>query len=177
MLVLVTGDAASGKSEYAESLAMRLSQKRIYAATMKNDGKESRERIKRHRKLREGKGFVTLECTDGIRAAAKSILSGEPGYFENSCILLEDIPNLLANDMFGKKSEDGLVRDIQYLSRKSAHMVIVTGNLFTGGYGYDGATMEYLKRLADLNRTLSAEADEVWEVVCGIPQMWKGKER
>ncbi len=35
MLVLVTGDAASGKSEYAESLAMRLSQKRIYAATMK----------------------------------------------------------------------------------------------------------------------------------------------
>ena len=175
MLVLVTGDASSGKSEYAESLAMKLSEKRIYAATIKNDGKESRERIERHRRLRAGKGFVTMECPDGLEEKAGMILESEPEFFEGASVVLEDVPNLLANEMFTDKPYGDPLQDILSLSQRSAHLVIVTGNLFTGGYGYDSMTMDYLKKLAGLNRSIAAKADEVWEVVCGIPEKWKGK--
>ena len=61
MFTLVTGGAASGKSEYAESLALRLPGRRIYLATMRPADPESLARINRHRLLRQGRGFDTLE--------------------------------------------------------------------------------------------------------------------
>ncbi len=65
MYCLVTGGAGSGKSEYAESLALSLKDNTghlFYIATMyPYDDAETQKRIRRHRSLREGKGFVTIE--------------------------------------------------------------------------------------------------------------------
>ena len=61
MLALVLGEAASGKSEFAEQLAMSLADERYYIATMQVSDSESQQRIERHRQMRQGKGFVTLE--------------------------------------------------------------------------------------------------------------------
>ncbi len=65
MYCLVTGGAGSGKSEYAESLALSFCDKAgsmFYIATMyPYDDEETKRRIHRHRSLREGKGFVTIE--------------------------------------------------------------------------------------------------------------------
>ena len=62
MFTLVIGGAASGKSEYAESLLLGRPGPRYYLATMEPaaDG-ECRARIERHRALRAGKGFATIE--------------------------------------------------------------------------------------------------------------------
>ena len=63
--VLVLGAAGSGKSAYAEQLcvgsARTLRAGSLYLATMPSGGEDARRRIERHRKLREGKGFETLE--------------------------------------------------------------------------------------------------------------------
>ena len=186
MLGLVIGDAASGKSEFAEGLAMKLSEKRIYAATMQNDGKESADRIQRHRLMRKDKGFITFECPTDLRQAVDEKLGEDGGFFDGSCILLEDIPNLAANEMFRDGDADGdfipgdergimdLFDQILNLSKKSLHIIMVTGNLFTGGYDHDDTTMYYLKNLAILNRKLAQACDEVYEVVCGIPVVLKG---
>ena len=61
MFTLVIGGAASGKSEYAESRVVRLPERRIYLATMRPWDQECRARIARHRRLRQDKGFETLE--------------------------------------------------------------------------------------------------------------------
>ena len=65
MYCLVSGGAGSGKSEYAESLALSLLDnpgRLIYIATMfPYDDEETRRRIERHRSLRAGKEFVTIE--------------------------------------------------------------------------------------------------------------------
>ena len=63
MIHLVTGGSGSGKSEYAESLILSFgSGQRFYAASMEaGDSQEGKRRIARHRRLRAGKGFVTLE--------------------------------------------------------------------------------------------------------------------
>ena len=62
MIVLVTGGSGSGKSEYAEQLVMRFGDcRRFYVATMEVFGEEGREKVLRHKRLRRGKGFVTLE--------------------------------------------------------------------------------------------------------------------
>ena len=64
MLVLVIGGSASGKSAFAEDIAESIRDRggnKYYLAFMKNDSEAAAKRIERHRMLRQGKGFVTLE--------------------------------------------------------------------------------------------------------------------
>ena len=67
MMILVTGGASSGKSACAETLACALPGSHYYLAAMKPFGEEGARRIARHRALRAGKGFVTVECWNGLR--------------------------------------------------------------------------------------------------------------
>jgi len=62
MITLVTGGSGSGKSEYAEGLILDSPcSRRFYVATMIAYGKEGRDKVERHRMLRQGKGFITIE--------------------------------------------------------------------------------------------------------------------
>lgn len=57
----------------------------------------------------------------------------------------------------------------------TASLLVVVGNdLFSDGAEYDAEMMEYLRNLAALNCAAAAMADEVYEVVCGIPIRHKG---
>lgn len=71
MIALVTGGASSGKSEFAERLALSLPGPHVYAATMRREGAEAEERIARHRLQREGAGFKTVELNE-MRLAQRS---------------------------------------------------------------------------------------------------------
>ena len=52
-------------------------------------------------------------------------------------------------------------------------MCIRDSNVFEDGRIYDDSTMEYIEALGRINERLAAEADEVVEVVAGIPQRIK----
>lgn len=69
MLILVSGGSASGKSEFAEGLAVKLGTtgKRYYIATMQPFDEECLHRIKRHQEMRSQKGFETIECYRDIQ--------------------------------------------------------------------------------------------------------------
>ena len=247
MLRLIIGGSASGKSEYAERLVCSLPGKRIYVATMEPFGEEGRERIARHRKLREGKGFVTAEVprdlgafTDALRMgraqgevfgkvpdteAAWENLDTEAAWenldteaaWENPGteadreesgtetvreetdtetareepktesvrrthnILLEDLPNLVANELFA----DGefpvtdaerldvifnkVIRAIEELTCISGDLSIVTGDIFSDGVRYDSSTEEYRRLLAKVNCRIAKKADQVVFVTAGCP--------
>ena len=63
MFALIFGGSGSGKSEYAEKLSCELAQKneKYYIATMIPYGEEGKKRVERHKKLREGKDFYTID--------------------------------------------------------------------------------------------------------------------
>ena len=60
------------------------------------------------------------------------------------------------------------------LFRSCEDLVAVSNETFTGGNRYAGETDDYLHLLADTNRALARRADRVCEVVCGLPQFYKG---
>ena len=168
MFELVTGGAASGKSEYAEGLLHRLKDGKYYIATMESDSTKSRERIIRHRRLRAGKGFETIECPCDI---AKIKLPSEA-----KGVLVECITNLLANEMFaGERCGAGkrVITGIGALKNQVENLVVVTGEVGNDGKKYDEFTEEYINTLAKVNRVLAKEADRVTEVVVGIPVRFK----
>ena len=56
-------------------------------------------------------------------------------------------------------------------------MIVVTNELFSDGARYDLGTEQYLHALGEINRRIAHRADRVYEVVAGIPILWKGAER
>lgn len=162
--ILVSGGSGSGKSAYAESRILKSGiRPRYYLATMQGGELESEKKIEAHRKRREGKGWITIEEPCDIIQAAGRIT--EPG----GALLLEDLSNLLANVMFGGGADIDIMEGIRALEKKVSLLVIVTNSVFDDGIRYDADTEKYLRALADLNRKLAEQADEVVESVVGIP--------
>ena len=166
MIVLVTGGSGCGKSTWAENLVDSLPREgRVYIATMQVYDEESRQRVQRHRAQRAGKGFVTVECEKDLERA---------GIPEGSTVLLEDLVNLTANEMFDGGDVSRIVPALEKLSRRCRHLVMVTNDLFSDGAEYSPSVQEYLRCLAEINRQAAAMADCVVEVVYSIPVALKG---
>ena len=168
MLILVSGGSGSGKSEFAEGLVVSAGLKeRVYLATMQVWDQESVRRVERHRAMRVGKGFATLECPTGLERL--EVPAG-------SAVLLEDLSNLSANEYFSDDREGAFERvlaGVEQAAARAGLLVVVTNELYSDGVRYDPETAAYLDLLARLNRAIAARADGVYEVVCGIPVAWK----
>lgn len=161
MRALITGGSASGKSDYAERLAMSLGERRLYVATMQPFGDDAAERIARHRKLRAGRGFLSADRYTDIGGA-----DVPPG---TDVILLECIGNLLANELYMNGTADAIVSGVLGLAEKAENIVIVTNEVGNDGEAYGDDTMRYIYELGRVNRALARAADTVTEVICGIP--------
>lgn len=170
MLTLVIGGAASGKSEYAESLVLRTALPRWYLATMQVWDDECAARVQKHRAMRAQKQFQTVECPLGLDAVRLPA---------GGTVLLEDLGNLVANELYspngaGEGAAEAVLRGIDALAAQCSHLVLVSNEVFSGGSAYEGDTLRYLHALARVNNAAAARADNVCRVVCGIPVYYKG---
>ena len=204
MITLITGGSGSGKSAYAEKYICHASngkgyKEKYYIATMQVFDDEGQRKIDRHRRLRAGKGFITIEQPRDIKDAV-SKLQSENCLKTGRLALLECMSNLVANEMFppadasdtkeaGVKKEaldepdnmrdyentrislvsKKVLKEVSILSENVAELVIVTNNVFEDGVCYDESTMNYIKAMGTVNRGLAAMAESVVEVVAGIP--------
>ena len=204
MITLITGGSGSGKSAYAEKYICYVSnekgyKEKYYIATMQVFDDEGQRKIDRHRRLRAGKGFITIEQPRDIQNAV-SKLQSESSLKTGRSALLECMSNLVAKEMFPLVDASGMqaaeaekealddpenmkdydtaqisrvskkvLKEVSILSENVAELVIVTNNVFEDGVSYDQSTMNYIKAMGIVNRGLAAMAERVVEVVAGIP--------
>lgn len=194
MLTVIIGGSGSGKSAYAENYISDITSKydcynKYYIATMKVYDDEGQKKVERHRSLRQGKGFITIEQPNDIERMLAVLeksqnLSNTP--FKQYAIcknaaLLECMSNLVANEMF-TLDENGhskivplhevcskIINGIKAINGFFDDLVIVTNNVCEDGMSYDDTTMEYIKALGYINQQLAFMADHVIEVVVGLP--------
>lgn len=178
MMTLIIGGSGSGKSAYAEDYMISISKemKKYYIATMQVYDAEGEQKVERHKMLRSGKGFTTIEQPVDIGKATEKMDIGE------KTALLECISNLTANEMFvGETQEteetviERIVKGTEVLNKELTHLVIVSNNVFEDGKVYDKTTMAYIRAMGRINEMLAEMADEVVEVVVGIPLAIKTK--
>ena len=171
MLVVVTGGSGSGKSAFAEDRVLSFGEsRRIYIATMQAFDEESHRRIRRHRRMRSGKGFETIERYTELD---ELILP------KNCVVLLECMSNLAANEVFspeGAKEHayEAICDGILHLKEQAADVCVVTNEIFSEAASYEGDTIRYQEYLGIINQNIGKMADEVVEVVYGIPIWHKG---
>ncbi|HIT34882.1 MAG TPA: bifunctional adenosylcobinamide kinase/adenosylcobinamide-phosphate guanylyltransferase [Candidatus Faecousia intestinigallinarum] len=164
-LILISGENNSGKSLYAERIAVQAGATRFYIATMVPHTEENRIRIQKHIRQRSGLNFHTLECPYCVAESAVS---------PDSVALLEDVSNLLSNAVF-EKGGDGasVLDDIWKLSERCKTLVAVTISDLNSD-NYDGETAAYIDMLNKLNQALSERAEIHIRMEAGSPVFLKG---
>ena len=187
MMELVTGGSGSGKSAYAEETLCSLDSspdsgqgnetgtqqdgQRYYIATMPSWDKETEKKIAKHRAMRAGKGFCTLEWyTDFEERLERADCPG----MEGADILVECLSNLTANEMYmeegaGENAVDAVIRGILCLRDRCRNLVVVTNDVFSESAEDSPEMRIYKETLGRINCALAEAADRVTEVVCGIP--------
>ena len=67
-----------------------------------------------------------------------------------------------------------IMEGVKKLKSQVRHLVIVTNEIFSEAAAYEGDTVRYQEYLGKINQSIGKMADEVVEVVYGIPIWHKG---
>lgn len=180
-MILIIGGVRSGKSHFAQELALKSSHPVLFVATAEAGDEEMRQRIEEHKKARPAE-WVTLETTTQV---GHQIL--EKAGIANTVIL--DCITLLVSNIILKYSErdcgeidapsfekevmaeiDELVRCIEQVK---ASFIVVTNEVGLGLVPANKMGRLYRDVLGRANQVLASHANEVYLMVAGMPLLIK----
>lgn len=179
-LTFITGGVRSGKSAFAENLAIkhasRMNRNLHYIACgIPFDG-EMQERIKRHQLDRKQSGFfwTTWEQPTKLRDIAHQ-------FSKQDIILLDCVTTLLNNYLFQERinSADAIlqyvIEDIMMLSAQAGEIIVVSNEVLEDMPYDDALTLKYQSILGRVHQQVIAKAGIAILVEGGIPIWKKGR--
>ncbi len=176
-LILSTGGARAGKSNFAERLALQFGGEGVcYLATAEPGDDEMRARIAAHRAARPP-GWVTVEAP--LRAASSlRPLAGAGGVFLLDCLTLLVTNLLLARaNSFGEAEvavESEIAELLEVAALPGVRLLIVSNEVGLGVVPPTPLGRAFRDLLGRANQQVAAEAEAVYFVVSGIPLKIKG---
>ena len=167
--VLVLGGARSGKTGFAERLAMRNGHKPVYLATAAALDGEMRDRVRTHQAQRAGR-FLTveepIELAGAILTAAKA----------NDVILVDCltlwITNLLGDNMDVAQAVEELAGTLSDL--KAARVILVSNEVGLGIVPDNPLARSFRDLAGSAHQRLAEICDDVYFVIAGLPMTLKG---
>jgi adenosylcobinamide kinase/adenosylcobinamide-phosphate guanylyltransferase len=175
--ILITGGARSGKSRFAQELALKSGKPVLFVATAEAGDEEMRKRIEEHQKKRPST-WNTLEVTTRV---GNEILKKVGG----AQVVIVDCITLLLNNIFNQfadqtdeqidaslveKEVTGEINElIECLNRLDTSFIIVTNEVGMGLVPANKIGRLYRDLLGKANQLLAERADEVYLMVAGLP--------
>ncbi len=162
-ITFITGGQRSGKSSFAQKLALSLSNKPVYLATSRVWDEEHRKRIERH-KADRGNEWINIEEEKFL---SRHMFSGK--------VVVIDCVTLWATNFFFdlgsnvNTSLDALKSEFENLISQDAHLIFVSNEIGLGGTSENAIQRQFTDLQGWLNQYISGRADEVFFMVSGIP--------
>jgi len=161
-IILITGGARSGKSRYAEELALSLSPNPVYVATAHVWDDEFRERVKKHQE-RRGPEWTNIEEE---KLLSKHDLTGRVAVID--CITLW-CTNYFFELQEVDKALDALKAEFDKFTSKDATYIFVTNEIGMGGVSENAVQRKFTDLQGWMNQYVASKADEVILMVSGLP--------
>ncbi|MGF1478581.1 MAG: bifunctional adenosylcobinamide kinase/adenosylcobinamide-phosphate guanylyltransferase [Cyanophyceae cyanobacterium] len=162
-IILVTGAARSGKSEWAETLATQSGRAVVYVATalLDENDREWCERIDKHQRRRPSHWTthsVPVALAEEIEYASAS-----------SCLLVDSLGSWVANLLSwdAEAWEETVARLLISLAQTQATVILVAEETGWGVVPAYSAGRQFRDRLGNLSRNIGASADCVYLVTGG----------
>lgn len=162
-IILITGGARSGKSSYAEKLALSLSPNPVYLATARIWDEEFRKRVIRHQEIR-GPEWTNIE--------EEKILSRHS--LPDQTILIDCVTLWCTNYFYDLDADtDRALTDIKAefdrFTAQDATFIFVTNEIGMGGTSVNEIQRKFTDMQGWMNQYIAGRADEVILMVSGIP--------
>lgn len=176
-IILVTGGQRSGKSTYAEKMALDLSgdNKCVYMATAKVWDDEFAKRVALH-KQRRGEQWVNIEEEKFLskhNVAGKVVLIDCVTLWSTNFFF--EISTSSENESSGekgnvvKRSLEAVKDEFDKFTQQDATFVFVTNEIGLSGVSENKIQRQFTDLLGWLNQYIASKADEVYFMVSGIP--------
>ncbi len=174
--ILITGGARSGKSHFAQELALRSDKPVLFVATAVASDEEMRQRIEEHKRMRPAT-WNTLEVTKHVGNEISQNI-------DEAQVVIVDCITLLVNNIFNRYADQAseqidasLVEKeviseigelVECINRIDASFIIVTNEVGTGLVPANRIGRLYRDLLGKANQLLAQQADEVYLMVAGL---------
>lgn len=162
-MTFITGGARSGKSRYAQELALRQSDHPVYVATARIWDADFRERVGRHRQERDQRWMLLEE----EKHLGRLPLTGK--------VAVIDCVTLWVTNFFSDLGYDvdaclaACKQEIDQLLRQEAVLLFISNEIGMGLHAETEAGRKFTDLQGWVNQVLAAKADEVIFMVSGIP--------
>lgn len=167
-IILVTGGQRSGKSGYAQRLALQLTDSPVYLATSRVWDEEYRTRIERHQRNR-GPQWTNIEEE---KLLSRHKLSDRVIVID--CLTLWATNFFFDNDSNVEQSLQELKDEFDRFTQQEAIFIFVTNELGMGGVSENAIQRHFTDMQGWMNQYVAAKADEVVFMVLGIAMKVKG---
>jgi adenosylcobinamide kinase/adenosylcobinamide-phosphate guanylyltransferase len=182
-LIFITGGVRSGKSSFAEMLALKIACEEggqlHYIATGVPSDLEMKQRIKKHQHDREAAKYrwITVEQSTDIGSIAD--------HFHNQDILLLDcVTTLLNNELFSSNHTwdpslmgsigQKIITGIMKIKNRVKTMIVVSNEVLYEPIPDNDLVFTYGCLLGQIHQQLVKEAEQAFLVEAGVPLVMKG---
>lgn len=180
-IIMITGGQRSGKSSFAERMALELTegckQGPVYLATARIWDKEFALRVERH-KARRGERWTNLECEkylsecnlQGRVVVIDCVTLWATNFFFDLSAAAESAEAADAADGSVVERVLGLMkRELHKLAKLEATLIFVTNEIGLGGVSENKLQRQFTDIEGWFNQHLAEYADDVYLMVSGIP--------
>jgi len=166
-IVLVTGGARSGKSNFAYNLADSMSPEKVYIATAEPLDEEMKDRIRKHQEER-GKDWDTIEEPVDL-AGTLDRIKGRYGTVLIDCVTLwiSNLLHLYENDE--KRVMDDIERLTGICSEIDYNLIIVSNEVGMGIVPENRLARLFRDISGNANQMVGGIAGSVYLTVAGLP--------
>ncbi len=174
---LIVGGARSGKSDFAQELALKSAQPVLFIATAEAGDEEMKQRIEKHRKTRPAT-WRTLEVATNVGSQTLQKIG-------KAQTVIVDCITLLVNNIFSQyidpasESIDAALIEkavmaesnnlVDCINKADASFIIVSNEVGLGLVPPNKMSRLYRDLLGKANQKLAQSVDEVYLMVAGIP--------
>lgn len=171
MKTLILGGVRSGKSQLAESLALKSNQQIVYIATATIGDAEMQARIDLHKKNRPA-DWIVVEEPLKLAAAVEHYSNN------NHCIIIDCLTLWVTNLLLNKASEC-LPNERQafanVLENSHENIVIVSNETSLGIMPMGALSRQFGDEAGIINQTVALHCDRVVLTIAGLPLLLKGE--
>lgn len=162
-IILITGGQRSGKSSYAQKLALSLSPNPVYLATSAVWDEEHRQRIERHKSDRGPEWTNIEELTElqNINVEGK--------------VVVIDCVTLWSTNFFNNTNGDvqasllSIIERFDKFVQQDATFIFVTNEIGLGGISANDLQRRFTDLIGWVNQHIAKRADEMVLMVSGVP--------
>lgn len=161
-IILITGGQRSGKSSYAEKLALSLSPHPVYMATSRIWDEEFRQRVLCHQE-RRGPEWTNIE-------EEKTLSRHE---LEGRVVLIDCVTLWCTNFFFDLDANvdaalQAIKQEFDNFTNQNATFIFVTNEIGSGAVSENAVQRRFTDLQGWMNQYIASKADQVYLMISGI---------